>query len=89
MLRYRAAAHAARLRQRLRRRWPEKRTAPGLAGAVRPFVAWAFAYATARYAQENSSQPWRVVAAVALLLAAAAVLICLWKTLRSAVSRRA
>jgi len=49
----------------------------------------AFAYATARYAQENSSQPWRVVAAIALLLAAAAVLICLWKTLRSAVSRRA
>ena len=48
----------------------------------------AFAYATARYAQENSSQPWRVVAALALLLAAAAVLICLWKTLRSAASRR-
>lgn len=47
----------------------------------------AFAYATARYAQENSSRQWRVLAAVALLLAAAAVLICLWKTLRSAASR--
>ena len=48
----------------------------------------AFAYAAARYAQEHSSQPWRVVAGVALLLAAAAVLICLWKTARSAASRR-
>ena len=49
----------------------------------------AFAYGAARYAQENSSPQWRVVAAVALALAAAAVLICLWKTLRSAASRRA
>jgi len=49
----------------------------------------AFAYAVARHAQEHSSQPWRVLAAVALLLAAAAVLICLWKTLRSAASRAA
>jgi len=48
----------------------------------------AFAYAAARHAQEHSSQPWRVVAGVALLLAAAAVLTCLWKTLRSAASRR-
>jgi tellurite resistance protein len=48
----------------------------------------AFAYAAARHAQEHSSQPWRVIAGVALLLAAAAVLICLWKTLRSAASRR-
>ena len=47
----------------------------------------ALALAAARYAQEHSSQPWRVVAGVALLLAAAAVLICLWKTLRSAASR--
>ncbi len=49
----------------------------------------AFAYAAARYAQESSSPQWRVVAALALALAAAAVLICLWKTLRSAASRRA
>jgi tellurite resistance protein len=48
----------------------------------------AFAYAAARHAQEHASQPWRVIAGVALLLAAAAVLICLWKTLRSAASRR-
>ena len=47
----------------------------------------AFAYAAARHAQEHASQPWRVVAGAALLLAAAAVLICLWKTLRSAASR--
>ena len=44
----------------------------------------AFAYAAARHAQEHASQPWRVIAGVALLLAAAAVLICLWKTARRA-----
>jgi tellurite resistance protein len=49
----------------------------------------AFAYAAARHAQEHSSQPWRVVAALALLLAAFFVLMCLWKTLRSAASRPA
>ncbi|HVJ22459.1 MAG TPA: hypothetical protein VM756_00835 [Burkholderiales bacterium] len=48
----------------------------------------AFAYAAARHAQEHASQRWRAVAGVALLLAAAAVLMCLWKTLRSAASRR-
>ncbi|MGH8724000.1 MAG: hypothetical protein ACREU1_04020 [Burkholderiales bacterium] len=77
--------------------------AAGLLVYARGFLRWrfgvpwwaftfpldAFAYATARYAQESSSQPWRAVAAVALLLAAAAVLICLWKTLRSAASRAA
>ena len=48
----------------------------------------AFAYAAARHAQEHASQPWRAVAGAALLLAAAAVLTCLWKTLRSAAWRR-
>jgi tellurite resistance protein len=40
----------------------------------------AFGYAAARYAQEYSSQAWRVVAAVAILLAAAFILLCLAKT---------
>ena len=77
--------------------------AAGLAVYARGFLRWrfgtpwwaftfpldAFAYAAARYAQEHSSQAWRVVAAIALAAAAAAVLICLWKTLRSAAWRRA
>ena len=77
--------------------------AAGLAVYARGFLRWrfgapwwaftfpldAFAYAAARHAQEHSSQPWRVVAAIALAAAAAAVLICLWKTLRSAPWRRA
>ena len=77
--------------------------AAGLAVYARGFARWrfgvpwwaftfpldAFAYAAARHAQEHSSQPWRALAALALLAAAAAVLICLWKTLRSAASRRA
>ena len=77
--------------------------AAGLAVYARGFARWrfgvpwwaftfpldAFAYAAARHAQEHSSQPWRVVAAIALLAATAAVLICLWKTLRSAPWRRA
>ena len=77
--------------------------AAGLALYARGFLRWrfaapwwaftfpldAFAYASARYAQEHSSQPWRVVAALALAAAAAAVLICLWKTARSAAARRA
>jgi tellurite resistance protein len=76
--------------------------AAGLAVYARGFARWrfgvpwwaftfpldAFAYAAARHAQEHSSQPWRVLAGVALLLAAAAVLICLWKTLRSAAAPR-
>jgi tellurite resistance protein len=49
----------------------------------------AFAYAAARHAQEHSSQPWRLVAAIALALAAFFVLACLWRTLRSAASRPA
>jgi tellurite resistance protein len=77
--------------------------AGGLAVYARGFLRWrfgppwwaftfpldAFAYAAARHAQEHSSQPWRVIAALALLAAGAAVLICLWKTLRSAAARRA
>ena len=77
--------------------------AAGLALYARGFLRWrfgapwwaftfpldAFAYAAARYAQEHSSQPWRAVAAIALAAAAAAVLICLWKTVRSAAARRA
>jgi tellurite resistance protein len=77
--------------------------AGGLAVYARGFLRWrfgppwwaftfpldAFAYAAARHAQEHSSQPWRVIAALALLAAAAAVLICLWKTVRSAAARRA
>ena len=76
--------------------------AAGLAVYARGFLRWRFgppwwaftfpldalAYAAARYAQEHSSQPWRVLAALALVAAAAAVLICLWKTFRSAASRR-
>jgi tellurite resistance protein len=76
--------------------------AAGLLIYARGFARWRFgvpwwaftfpldalAYAATRHAQEHSSQPWRVVAGVALLLAAAAVLMCLWKTLRSAASRR-
>jgi tellurite resistance protein len=77
--------------------------AAGLAVYARGFLRWrfgapwwaftfpldAFAYAATRYAQEHSSQPWRVIAAIALAAASAAVLICLWKTLRSAAWRRA
>jgi tellurite resistance protein len=77
--------------------------AAGLALYARGFLRWrfgvpwwaftfpldAFAYAAARHAQEHSSQPWRVVAAIALLAATAAVLVCLWKTLRSARARGA
>jgi tellurite resistance protein len=76
--------------------------AAGLAVYARGFARWrfgvpwwaftfpldAFAYAAARHAQEHSSQAWRALAAIALLAAAAAVLICLWKTLRSAAAPR-
>jgi tellurite resistance protein len=76
--------------------------AAGLALYARGFLRWrfgppwwaftfpldAFAYAAARYAQEHSSQPWRVLAALALAAAAAAVLICLWKAARSVASRQ-
>ena len=44
----------------------------------------AFAYAATRYAQEHSSGRWRALAAVAIVLAAAMILTCLWKTARLA-----
>jgi tellurite resistance protein len=47
----------------------------------------ALAYAAARYAQEHPATLWRGVAAATLLLATAAVLIVLWKTLRSVASQ--
>ncbi len=69
--------------------------AAGLLIYARGFLGWrfgvpwwaftfpldAFAYATARYAQDHSSPAWRVVAGIALLVAAAFVLIVLAKTL--------
>ena len=48
----------------------------------------AFAYAATRYAQEHSSERWRAVAAVAIVLAAAMILTCLWKTLAYRFSKR-
>ncbi len=48
----------------------------------------ALAYAAARYAQDHPSPLWRGVCAATLLLATAAVLIVLLRTLRSAASRR-
>jgi tellurite resistance protein len=63
-----------------------------------PFGApwWAFtfpldalAYAAARYAQDHPSTLWRGVCAATLALATAFVLIVLFRTLRSAASRRA
>jgi tellurite resistance protein len=69
---------------------------------ARGFVRWQFgppwwsftfpldalAYAAARYAQEHPSTLWKTVAAIALALATLFVLIVLWRTLRSAASRR-
>jgi tellurite resistance protein len=49
----------------------------------------ALAYAAARYAQDHPEPPWRVACAATLLLAAAFVLLVLWRTLRSAASPRA
>jgi tellurite resistance protein len=49
----------------------------------------ALAYAAARYAQDHPAPLWRGVCAATLLLATAAVLIVLWRTLRNAASRRA
>ena len=48
----------------------------------------ALAYAAARYAQDHPQPLWRGVCAVTLLLATLAVLTVLWRTLRSAASRR-
>ena len=49
----------------------------------------ALAYAAARYAQDHPQPLWRAVCAATLLLATAFVLTVLWRTLRSAASRRA
>jgi len=49
----------------------------------------ALAYAAARYAQDHPSAFWKGVAAIALALATAFVVLVLWRTLRSAASRRA
>ena len=49
----------------------------------------ALAYAAARYAQDHPVPLWRGVCAATLLLATAAVLIVLLRTLRNAASRRA
>lgn len=49
----------------------------------------ALAYAAARYAQDHPEPLWRGLCAATLLLAAAFVLLVLWRTLRSAASRGA
>jgi len=63
-----------------------------------PFGApwWAFtfpldalAYAASRYAQDHPSMLWKAVAGATLLLATLFVVLVLWRTLRSAASRRA
>jgi tellurite resistance protein len=48
----------------------------------------ALAYAAARYAQDHPSPLWRALAAATLALATLVVLAVLWRTLRSAASRR-
>ena len=48
----------------------------------------ALAYAAVRYAQQHPAPVWKALAAAALLLAAFFVLLVLWRTLRSAASRR-
>jgi len=49
----------------------------------------ALAYAAARYAQDHPAPLWRGVAGATLLLATAFVVLCLWRTLRSAAWRAA
>jgi tellurite resistance protein len=49
----------------------------------------ALAYAAARYAQDHPSSLWKAIAATTLALATLVVLLVLWRTLRSAASRRA
>jgi tellurite resistance protein len=70
---------------------------------ARSFLAWPFgppwwaftfpldalAYAASRYAQEHPSSPSRAAAAATIVLATLFVVVVLWKTLRSAASRRA
>lgn len=64
-------------------RWPF-----GTAWWAFTFPLDALAYAAARYAQDHPQPLWRGVCAATLLLAALFVLIVLWRTLRSAASRR-
>jgi tellurite resistance protein len=49
----------------------------------------ALAYAAARYAQDHPGMLWKTLAGATLLLATLFVVTVLWKTLRSAASRRA
>ena len=65
------------------RKWPF-----GPAWWAITFPLDALAYAAARYAQDHPAPLWRGVCAVTLLLAAAAVLLVLWRTLRSGASLR-
>lgn len=65
------------------RRWPF-----GPAWWAFTFPLDALAYAAARYAQDHPSPLWRGVCGATLLLAAAAVLLVLGRTLRSAASPR-
>jgi tellurite resistance protein len=48
----------------------------------------ALAYAAARHAQDHPGAVWRAVAAATLALATAFVALVLWRTVRSAASRR-
>jgi tellurite resistance protein len=48
----------------------------------------ALAYAAVRYAQEHPSALWKSIAGAALVLATLFVVLVLWRTLRSAASRR-
>jgi tellurite resistance protein len=75
----------------------------GLLYAARGFARWPFgapwwaftfpldalAYASARFALDHPAPQWRWVCGATLLLAMAAVLLVLWRTLRSAASRPA
>ena len=49
----------------------------------------ALAYAAARYAQDHPAPVWQALCAATLVLAAAFVLACLWRSLRSVASRPA
>ena len=77
--------------------------APALLLHSRSFLSWPFgpawwaftfpldalAYAAARYAQDHPEPLWKGVCAATLLLATLFVALVLWRTLRSAASRRA
>jgi tellurite resistance protein len=65
------------------RRWPF-----GAPWWTFTFPLDALAYAAARHAQDHPGALWRAVAAATLALATACVALVLWRTLRSAASRR-